>query len=186
MRQNKSPVHLANGPATGIGFGTLIIGFLIYDMLWKSPLAKNEKVGTAVSFVLLVVATFGMSQVMNGRAVFIHVGALMGTIMAANVWMRIWPSQRKIIAGIKGTGPAADPSVAALAGLRSKHNTYMSIPLLFFMISFHYPALPIGGFDFSYGNREFGWAVASIMVLLGWGIARYLYGKSASEAPNSF
>src|SRR5262245_55540976 len=118
MGSTDRPAGMPNGAATGVGFGALIVGFAIYDMLWKSPLAKNEKVGAAVSFVLLVGLVFGLSQVMSGRAVFIHTGALLGTIMAANVWMRIWPSQRKIIAGIKGTGPAADASVAAMAGLR--------------------------------------------------------------------
>jgi uncharacterized membrane protein len=98
-------------------------------------------------------------------------GVLFGTIMMMNVWMRIWPAQKKIIAGIKGTGPAPDAAVPALAGLRSKHNTYMSVPLLFFMVSNHYPTI--------YGE-SLGWAYAAVLVLLGWALTKWLYTKSAS------
>src|SRR5207245_2193319 len=77
---------------------------------------KNQSTGAAISFVRVAVFAWVLSRFMSGRAVYIHVGGLFGTIMAANVWMRIWPSQRKIIAGVKGTAPAPDPSVPALAG----------------------------------------------------------------------
>ena len=102
---------------------------------------------------------------------------LLGTIMAANVWMRIWPNQRKIIAGVKGTGPAADPSIPALAALRSKHNTYMSVPLIFFMVSNHFPTV--------YGS-DYAWITALIFVAVGWGATKFLYNKSASPAPAQF
>ena len=85
-------------------------------------------------------------------------GALFGTIMAANVWMRIWPAQKKIIGGVKGTSPAPDAAVAAMAGLRSKHNTYMSVPLVFFMVSNHYSDI---------FTSNFNWAIASGLVLAG-------------------
>ena len=114
---------------------------------------------------------------MSGRAVFIYVGSLFGTIMAANVWMRIWPSQRKIIAGVKGTAPAPDPSVAATAGLRSKHNTYMSVPLILTMVSNHFPTI--------YGN-EYSWITLLVLIAVGFGITKFLYSKSATAAPASF
>jgi uncharacterized membrane protein len=114
---------------------------------------------------------------MEGRALFIYAGSTFGTIMAMNVWMRIWPSQRKIIAGIKGTSPAPDASVAALAGLRSKHNTYMSVPLIFFMVSNHFPTV--------YGNDN-AWVIALAFVAVGWGITKFLYNKSATPAPAKF
>src|SRR5262249_6975555 len=152
-------------------------GFAIYDLLWKSPLAKDERVGAAVSFVLLVGLVYGLSMVMGGRALFIHTGALLGTIMAANVWMRIWPNQRKIIAGVKGTAPAPDAAVPALAGLRSKHNTYMSIPLILFMVSNHFPTV------YGWDNA---WIGVLIFVLVGWGITKFLYNKSATPAPAQF
>lgn len=166
-----------NGMGIGVSVAALVVVFFIYDAIWKSPLAKNEMAGGAVSFVLLAVVAFGLSRLYGGRAVYIHLGGVMGTIMAMNVWMRIWPAQRKIIAGVKGTGAAPDASVAAMAGLRSKHNTYMSLPLMFFMISNHFPTV--------YGN-EFGWGIGLVFVLLGWGLTKFLYTKSATPAPASF
>jgi uncharacterized membrane protein len=159
----------------GIGLLAIIVGFVVYDQLWKK--LKNETAGAVISWVLVALFAAGLSKIMSGRAVFIHVGSLFGTIMAANVWMRIWPSQRKIIAGVKGTAAAPDASVPALAGLRSKHNTYMSVPLIFTMIANHYPTV--------YGN-EYGWAILMILVAIGWGVTKFLYNKSASAAPAQF
>ncbi|GAC1344391.1 MAG: hypothetical protein NVS2B9_20770 [Myxococcales bacterium] len=161
--------------AGGVGLVAVVIGFAIYDQLWKNM--KNEQTGAVISFLLLAVFTFAMSRIMSGRAVFIFVGSLFGTIMAANVWMRIWPSQRRIIAGVKGTGPAPDPSVAALAGLRSKHNTYMSVPLILTMISNHFPGV--------YGS-DLGWVWLLVLVLAGWAATKFLYTKSASPEAAAF
>ena len=165
---------MSNGTASIISLVLILFAFFVYDILWK--VVKNETVGVAISFLLVVVVLFGLSTFLIGRAVFIHTGALFGTVMFMNVWMRIWPSQKKIIAGIKGTGPAADPSVVALAGLRSKHNTYLSVPLAFFMISNHYPTL--------YGE-EYAWIIAAIIILVGWLLTKFLYTKSGSSAPLS-
>jgi len=160
--------HASGGIALLIG----IASFFVYDVLWKQ--IKNETAGAVVSFVIFAVVIVIYRQMMEGRALFIYAGATFGTIMAMNVWMRIWPSQRKIIGGIKGTSPAADPTVAALAGLRSKHNTYMSVPLIFFMVSNHFPTV--------YGN-DYAWVLALAFVVVGWGITKFLYNKSATPAP---
>ena len=161
----------------GILLVVVLIGFAIYDVMWKSM--KNEMAGAAVSFVLLagflLLSRYAFG--IGGRALFIYAGGLFGTIMAANVWMRIWPNQRKIIAGVKGTAPAPDASVPALAGLRSKHNTYMSVPLIFFMVSNHFPTV--------YGN-DYAWVIALVFVLVGWGITKFLYNKSGTPAPAQF
>jgi uncharacterized membrane protein len=161
--------------AGGLGLVLIVIGFAVYDQLWKN--VKSEQVAAVISFVLLAVFTVALTRFMGGRAVYIHVGSLLGTIMAANVWMRIWPSQRKIIAGVKGTAPAPDPSVAALAGLRSKHNTYMSVPLVFTMVSNHFPSV--------YGS-DLAWLWLLLLVLIGWATTKFLYNKSASAAPAQF
>jgi uncharacterized membrane protein len=97
--------------------------------------------------------------------------------MAANVWMRIWPSQRKIIAGVKGTAAAPDAAVPAIAGLRSKHNTYMSVPLIFLMVSNHFPGVYVS---------DFAWVFVAGFVAVGWGWTKMMYQKSASPAPASF
>ena len=161
--------------AGGIGLLLIIVGFVVYDVLWKA--IKNETAGTVISFVLVAAFAFALTRFMSGRAMYIHAGGLFGTIMAANVWMRIWPSQRKIIAGVKGTGPAADPSVVAIAGLRSKHNTYMSMPLMFMMVSNHFPTL--------YGS-DLNWVILLVLIAVGWGVTKMLYLKSATPAPARF
>jgi len=166
---------LGSGLASLIGVVLLFVGFLVYDVLWKS-MAKNEQAGVIVSYVLTVILIFGMWCIFSHRATYIHLGSVFGTIMAGNVWMRIWPAQRKIIAGVKG-GPAADPAVVALAGLRSKHNTYMSVPLVFTMVSNHTPTV--------YGS-DFGWLILAILVLVGFGVTKLLYNKAASPAPAKF
>jgi uncharacterized membrane protein len=163
------------GLAAGAGFGILVVGWVVYDMLWKQ-MAKNEMAGIAVSFVLITGTAFGLSGIMSGRALFIHVGAIFGTIMAANVWMRIWPNQRKIIAAAKAGQPPPD-GLPALAGMRSKHNTYMSVPLIFFMISNHFPTI--------YGS-DLRWAFAAVFIALGWGATKFMFSKSGTPAPAAF
>ena len=79
----------------------LVFGWLIYDLLMISPLGRNEWLFAAIAYVLIVATAFGLSRVLSGRAVYIHMGAMFGTIMAANVWMRILPAQRKMIEAIK-------------------------------------------------------------------------------------
>lgn len=142
----------------------------IYDMLAKSPLAKNPKVFAGVMFLLLVsvISSFVHIGGFSFRAYNIHLGALLGTTMAYNVWFRIWPSQKKIINGIKN-GPPADASIVALAGTRSKHNTYMSIPLIWTMINAH-TAVPAANH----------WFYLVAMILVGWGTAWWIYKKAAT------
>jgi len=164
------------GMGMAIGLWLLVVGFAVYDILWKSPLGKNPLAGTVVSLVILAAVTWWMSTIFSGRAVYIHLGAMLGTIMAGNVWMRIWPAQRKIIAAIKG-GTAPDPAVVALAGLRSRHNTFMSVPLLFFMVSNHYPTM--------YGSA-YGWLCAMGTVVAGFLAAMWLYKQSGAPSTTKF
>jgi uncharacterized membrane protein len=158
--------------AIAISLAAIVVSFFIYDALWK--MMKNEMAGVVISYILIVAILFGLHLIFPGRTLFIHMGGLFGTIMMMNVWMRIWPAQKKIIAGVKGTGPAPDASVAAMAGLRSKQNTYMSVPLVFFMVSNHYPTL--------YGS-EYNWAIAAGIILVGWIVTKWFYIKTASATP---
>jgi uncharacterized membrane protein len=168
------------GLGSGISLGILIVGFLIYDVLWKA-MAKQEMAGMAISFVLVVGIAFGLSQIFIGRAVLIHIGGLFGTIMAANVWMRIWPNQRRIIAAIK-EGKAPDAAWPAMAGLRSKHNTYMSMPLIFLMISNHYASVVYG----TSNDEIFVPVYIAAFTAVGWLIAKLCFNKSAAPAPAAF
>ncbi len=168
---------LSANAAAGVAVGLLIVGWVIYDLMWKA-LADKQPVGAAISVVLVAGVAFAMQNVLgfSGRAVFIHVGAIFGTAMAANVWMRIWPAQRRIIAAIKAgeTPPAGD---GPMAGLRSKHNTYMSMPLLLLMVSNHYPTV--------YGS-DLGWLTATVFVVVGFVMTKMMYSKAASEAPKFY
>jgi|SRR5262245_21599226 len=166
---------MSKGAGIGISLLLLVAVFFVYDLIWKS-MAKNEQMGVVVSFLVLAVAIVGMWQIFAPRAVFIHVGALFGTIMAMNVWMRIWPAQKKIIAATKaGTPP--DAAVAAMAGMRSKHNTYMSVPLVLSMISNHYPTV--------YGSQN-GWLTLIVLVGIGWGLTKLLYLNAARASTAKF
>jgi uncharacterized membrane protein len=131
--------------------------------LCHTPLGRSE-VGLAVSgFALILALTFGLTRVLSGRAAYMHVGAVLGTLMAANVWVRILPAQRRMIALVSGGG-APDPALGAQAKLRSKHNTFMVVPLVFIMLSSHFPTI-------SYGHRH-NWLMLGAFVLLGWGAAK--------------
>jgi len=156
---------ISRGAAMGIGLGTLVFGWAIYDGLMLSPLGKSDRLAAVVFFVLLVALAWGLSQWLSGRAAYMHVGALMGTIMAANVWMRILPAQRRMIAAAK-EGKQPDAALAARAKLRSKQNTFMAVPVVFLMISSHFPTA-------TYGSR-YNWIVLSALVLVGWAAAKII------------
>lgn len=120
----------------------LAVGFVIYNAIMKA--LPNKVVAAAICLALYAGAYLFLEYVgkFGGRALYIHAGAMFGTIMALNVWMVIWPMQKKIITATKaGTPLAPDSPEVKIAGLRSRHNTYMSVPLIFFMISNHYPTM---------------------------------------------
>lgn len=150
--------------AVAIGIGLLIAGWLVYDLLMLSPLGKQEGLFAIVAFALIVAVAYGSTHVFSGRAVYIHVGAMLGTIMAANVWMRILPAQKKMIAAINA-GEKPNEALAAQAKLRSKQNTFMAVPVVFLMISNHFPS--------TYGDR-YNWAILPILVLAGWITAKFI------------
>ena len=118
-----------------------------------------------VGFALLVALAFGLTRVLSGRAAYIHVGATMGTIMMANVWNLILPTQRRMIAAI-GQGERLEPALEDQAMLRTKHNTYLSVPLVLVMLSNHFPTV-------SYGH-SWNWAMLGVFLLLGFGGAHVM------------
>ncbi|MDO3721216.1 urate hydroxylase PuuD [Marinobacter sp. chi1] len=135
-----------------IGLGTLVAVMAVYEAMIRSPLADNGKVFGLMLFGILVLVDWGLFQVFSGRGAFIHVGAVIGTIMVANVFLGIVPSQRALVSVLE-QGREPDERVtrlAALAKLRSTHNNYLTLPVLFIMISNHYPLL--------YGHPH-GWAI---------------------------
>ena len=152
------------GTAVGIGIGVLIAGWLVYDLLMISPLGRNEMLFALLAYVLIVATAFGLTRVFTGRAAYIHMGAIFGTIMAANVWMRILPAQKKMIEAIKaGTKP--DARLAGQAKLRSKQNTFMAVPVVFLMLSNHFGGNTTGGYD---------WIHLAILIPVGWLAAKFI------------
>lgn len=158
-----SPVSVRT--ASLVGFGALVGGWIVYDLLWQSPLGKREPVAIGVCFLLLVATAWGLTRVLSTRSAYIHVGAMLGTIMTANVWMRILPGQRKMIAAVEA-GRAPDLSLATRAKLRSKHNTFIVLPTVAIMLSNHFPVA-------TYGNT-YNWLVLGGITLAGWGAAAWL------------
>jgi len=158
-------VYLVDGAARGVGLGaaiglslgTLGAAWLAYDALWGSALARRPAVATLVSFALLTAAGFGLTRVFSGRAAFLQVGAMLGTIMAANVWRRIIPAQSQMVAATRA-GRTADAALGARAKQRSIHNHYLTLPVVFTMVSNHFPS--------TYGN-ELNWLVLALLVVVG-------------------
>ena len=143
------------------------LAFLVYDPIARS--VKDNKQMAGVGFVLLAIVILGYVYIGNFgyRAYVIHTGALLGTLMAANVWMRIWPAQRKIITAIRD-GQAPDAALVAMAGTRSRHNTYMSVALVWTMITQHTTAFA--------GT----WLWLLVAIAVAWGVVVQLYKKGAA------
>ncbi len=156
---------LGTGVAVAMGIGVILAGGVIYDAMMMSPLGRNEKLFAAVAYVLIVALSFGLTRTFSARAAYIHVGAMFGTIMAANVWMHILPAQKKMIAALN-EGRKPDERLSAQAKLRSKQNTFMAVPVVFIMISHHYPGV-------TYGDR-YNWIILSALILLGWIAAKFI------------
>jgi uncharacterized membrane protein len=155
---------------TIIGFAVLGVAWLIYDALYMSPLARTPfaaLIGTA----LLVAAAYIFSQYMSGRAAYLHVGAIMGTIMAANVWVRIIPAQRELVAATNA-GRVPDERLGLRGKQRSVHNNYLTLPVVFIMISNH--------FSSTWGHA-LNWLVLAGLALVGAGVRHYFNLRNKGE-----
>ena len=141
----------------------LLVGWLSYNLLCHSPLGENTGTLALSLFVLLVAAAWGYEQVFSARAALVHVGAMIGTIMTANVFFIIIPNQTKVVAALKA-GENPDPALGKQAKQRSTHNNYLTLPVLLMMMSNHYP------FIYSTGNN---WLIAALVIILGGVIRDY-------------
>ena len=160
----------------GIALLLTFLAVFLYDALFKSPAGKNPKVGVTIGFVIIAAVLFLMATWGNFsyRGYIIHAGAMFGTIMAFNVWFRIWPAQQRIITAIK-KGEAPNPADAALAGGRSKHNTYLSVPLFWTMINSHTTYFAGGNLGIP---TDYAWATMLVVTLVGWHIVWQCYKKA--------
>ena len=136
---------------------SLTIGWLVYDRLCKSGLANNPTLLMVLLFALLVVMGWGYTQVFTGRAMMLHLGAFTATIMTANVFFTIMPNQRIVVKDLQ-EGRTPDPKYGKIAKLRSTHNNYLTLPVIFLMLSNHYPLA---------FATEYNWLIAALVFLMG-------------------
>jgi uncharacterized membrane protein len=140
-----------------IGLGGLASGWLVYDFLCKSKLGDHEVALAAIGFVYVVGAAAIFQHVFSARGAFVHTGALMATIMTANVFLVIIPNQKKVIASLKA-GETPDPKLGAIGKTRSTHNNYLTLPVIFLMLSNHYPM--------TYSSR-YAWVIVGLILVAG-------------------
>ena len=154
-----------------ISIVSIALGWVIYDRLCKSPVGRNDLRLMLVLFVVLVVMAWLYTQLFTGRAALLHLGAFTATIMSANVAMIIIPNQKKVVAALKA-GEAPDPEYGRVAKQRSTHNNYLTLPVLFLMLSIHYPLV---------FATPFNWLIASLVFLMGVTIRHYFNSYSAGK-----
>ena len=158
-----------------ISLGSLGFGWLAYDTICKSRFGEDNTRLMLLLYVILVGMAWGYAQVFSGRAALLHLGAFTATIMTANVFLIIMPNQRIVVADLKA-GRAPDPKYGKIAKQRSTHNNYLTLPVVFLMLSNHYPLA---------FATEYNWAIASLVFLMGVTIRHYFNTVHARRAaPN--
>lgn len=156
----ESTSSLSYGAAVALSLGGLAAAVVAYDLMTRTPLAGSMRVFGIAGLLLTVVTTWALLHVFSPRAVFLQVGAMLGTVMASNVFFRIIPAQKKMLAAT-AAGEAVDPSPGLRAKLHSTHNHYLTLPVLFLMLSNHFPSL--------YGH-ELSWLILGLLCVAGVGI----------------
>ncbi|MFC3725023.1 urate hydroxylase PuuD [Neoaquamicrobium sediminum] len=146
-----------------ISLASLALGWVIYDLLCRSRLSDNDTLLMLVLFPILVAMAWGYTQLFTGRAAFLHLGAFTATIMSANVFLIIIPNQKIVVADLIA-GRKPDPKYGKIAKTRSLHNNYLTLPVVFLMLSNHYPLA---------FATEFNWVIAALIFIIGVLIRHY-------------
>ena len=152
--------------------GSIIISYLIYDLLCKSRLGQKPTLLMVLLYLILVIAAWGYTQIFTGRAAFLHLGAITATIMSCNVFIVIIPNQKIVVADLINN-KTPDPKYGKIAKLRSTHNNYLTLPVIFLMLSNHYPL--------AFGT-EYNWVIASLVFLMGVTIRHYFNSMHARSS----
>jgi uncharacterized membrane protein len=171
---DKSVLDLSAPMAAAVAFLSLAAAWIAYEALCRSPLGKHEVALALVGYVFLVALTYAFTHVFSGRGAFTQIGALIGTIMVANVFAIIMPYQRKTVAAlIAGKDP--DPYWGEVGKQRSVHNNYLTLPVIFLMLSNHYPM---------FFATQYNWAIVAIVLLIG-PVIRHFYNArhEGKESP---
>lgn len=156
--------------AAAIGIGALVVGWFVYDGLCRSPLGRSDAVLGGAVLVFILAASFAFTRLFNGRAAFLHTGAMIATWMSASVLFVIIPNQRKVVAALL-SGQSPDPALGRQAKQRSLHNNYLTLPVLFLMLSNHYPL--------AWSSR---WSVAIVgLVVIAGAIVRHFYNSRHAD-----
>lgn len=143
--------------ATILCVATLVGSWFVYDLLWRSPIRHHMLAGAAVTYVLVVAVLWHLTHVISGRAAYLMTGAMMGTWMATNVWVHIIPAQKALVAAVNAR-KKPDENLAKHAKTRSRHNNYMTYPVVLIMLSNHFPG--------AYGSK-YNWAILAGLMVLG-------------------
>ncbi|MDH2325691.1 urate hydroxylase PuuD [Cereibacter sp. SYSU M97828] len=168
-------MDLAPWQAIGISLASLAFGWLAYDTICKSRFGDDNTRLMLLLYVILVCMSWGYTQVFSGRAALLHLGAFTATIMSANVFLIIMPNQRIVVADLKA-GRVPDAKYGKIAKQRSTHNNYLTLPVLFLMLSNHYPLV---------FATQYNWVIASLVFLMGVTIRHYFNTKHARKGnPN--
>jgi len=154
---DRAVLDLSPRAAIAVSVGSLIVAWLVYEGLCRSPLAHNDMALALVGYVFLVTLTYAFTHVFSGRGAFVQIGALIGTIMVANVFVIIIPNQKKTVEALIA-GEPPDPVMEQEGKTRSIHNNYLTLPVIFLMISGHYPLL--------FATR-FNWLIVAIVLAIG-------------------
>jgi uncharacterized membrane protein len=152
---DRTVLELTPGIAIAISLGVLLAGWLVYDLLCRSPLGEHNAALAVVGYALVVAAAYGLGRTFGARAAYLHVGAMVGTMMAANVLTVIIPGQKRMVEAMR-RGEAPNPADGKRGKQRSVHNNYLTLPVLFIMVSNHYPM--------TYRHQH-GWAVLAVIIL---------------------
>ena len=168
---DRNLLDMPNWAAILLSMGSIVLGFVIYNRLCKSPLGESQTGLMLVLFAVLVAMSWGYTQVFTGRAALLHMGAFTASIMAANVAMIIIPNQRIGVADLKA-GRVPDAKYGKIAKQRSLHNNYLTLPVIFFMLSGHYPLA---------FATQWNWIIASLIFLVGVVIRHYFNTRHARK-----
>ncbi len=168
---DRSVLDMSAPVAIAVSIASLTIGWVVYDLICKSPAGKSDTGLMLLLFVVLVAMAWGYTQLFTNRAAFLHLGAFTATIMTANVAMIIMPNQRKVVAALKA-GQVPDPALGAQAKQRSTHNNYLTLPVIFLMLSTHNPLA---------FATEYNWLIASLVFLMGVTIRHYFNTYHATK-----
>ncbi|WP_395541667.1 urate hydroxylase PuuD [Neotabrizicola sp. sgz301269] len=164
-------MELAHWQAIGISLASLAFGWLVYNQICKTFVSANQTLVMVALFIVLVGMAWFYTSVFSGRAALLHLGAFTATIMSANVFMIIMPNQRKVVADLKA-GRVPDPKYGKIAKQRSTHNNYLTLPVLFLMLSNHYPLV---------FATQYNWIIASLVFLMGVTIRHWFNTRHAGK-----